>query len=70
MNTKTQVEFAERTIAFYAKEAWQADAEEMLNNEEDILCDLMTDLRHYCRARGIAFNDLVSRSYEHYREEK
>jgi hypothetical protein len=31
--------------------------------------DVLTDLRHYCEARGFDFSDLDRQSYDHYIEE-
>ncbi len=38
-------------------------------DHEDLVMDLICDLRHYCDAAGFVFDDLVERSYGHYVEE-
>lgn len=65
MNTIPQIGNAEETLAFYGDLIVSSS-----EPREDVLTDLLTDLRHYCDDRKLDFNNVLDLSYVHYLEEK
>jgi hypothetical protein len=59
-------ERAYRLLLIYA----QRTGQDMSHEREDIVCDLLTDLRHHCANYGIDFESRVQMSAIHFEAEE
>jgi hypothetical protein len=70
MNTQTQSDRALDLVEHYADIVWDLSQDAVEGNLEDLLCDILVDLRHLCANRNIDLHELLARSYRHFLEER
>lgn len=70
MNTQTQSDRAYALVEHYASEVWDLSADAIKGNLDDLMCDILVDLRHLCANRDIDLQELLARSYKHFLEER
>ena len=70
MNTQTQTDRAYALVEHYASEVWELSRDTVEGNLDDLLCDILVDLRHLCASRDVDLHELLARSYKHFLEER
>lgn len=63
ITNKERAEFANQTLRAYEKIRGFTDEQEL------VICDLLTDLAHLANSKGLSFDDLLERAQDHYHEE-